>query len=120
MIEQFTERDDSFEKEYIVGSDIVLVSVDKDELTKETDKILEHVVANIERLINDSLRYINEIKEEYEIGHIDDFSNPGIFVGHDNFSVYWDSEKGEEIGVTVIGADFYWPERKWQGLTLGD
>jgi len=64
--------------------------------------------------------YINEKKTEYKIGIIDDFVDPGKFIGYDNFSVYWDSVKGEELGGAVIGAGFYWPENKWQGLTLGD
>lgn len=120
ILETFIEHKDRYEKEFIVGSNDVLVCVNKDEISNESKSILEFVLNALEKIVEESLKYINTHKSEYEIEFINDFSTPQVIVGEDSFSVYWSSDKGEEKGVAVISADYYWPERKWQGLTIGD
>lgn len=119
-LEDFIEHSDRYEKEFKVGNNDVVVSVYKDEITHESEVIVAFVLDNLEKIVSDSLVYIDKQKSQYEISFIDDFSDPQVFVGEDNFSVYWSSEKGEEFGAAVIAADYYWPENKWQGLTIGD
>ena len=120
IIEDFIEHTDHYEKEFEFSSKDIVVTINKDEISSETENITKHVLENLEQIVENSLAFINERKSQYEIAFINDFSDPQIFVGEDNFSVYWSSEEGESKGVAVIAADYYWPENKWQGLTIGD
>ena len=120
ITEDFIEHSDRYEKEFNVEGNDVVVCVNKDEIASETEIILEFVLNNLLKVVKDSLAYINEQKPEYEIAFINDFSDPQVFIGEDSFSVYWSSEEGEDKGVSVIAADYYWPESKWKGLTVGD
>ena len=120
MLEQFTELEDRYEKEVEVNSNYVLVSLDKEEVSVVTESILKHVIGNLETIINSALKYIEENKEAYEIGFVNDLSEPQIIINSDSYSVYWYSEKGEEQGASIISADYIWPEITPQGITIGD
>jgi len=120
MIEQFTELEDRYEKEFELNSNRVLVSLDKDDMSEATESILKHVIENLEEILNSALRYIEEQKESYEIGFANDLSEPEIILNSESFSVYWYSEKGEDQGASVIAADYIWPEATPQGITVGD
>lgn len=108
IIEDFIEYSDRYEKEFKVEGNDVLVCINKDEFNGESETILEFVINNLLKVVKDSLVYINDRKTEYEIAFINDFSAPQVFVGEDNFSVYWCSEEGEDKGAAVIAADYYW------------
>ena len=120
MLELFTELEDRYEKELEFKSNRVLVSLDKNEISDVTENILRHVMENLETTINSSLKYIEEQKETYEIGFVDDLTEPQIILNSENFSVYWYSEKGEDQGASIIAADYIWPEATPQGITVGD
>lgn len=120
MLELFTELEDRYEKELEFNSNRVLVSLDKNEISEVTEAILKHVIENLETTINSSLKYIEEQKEPYEIGFVDDLTEPQIIINSENFSVYWYSEKGEDQGASIIAADYIWPEATPQGITVGD
>ena len=120
MLENFIEHPDRYEKGFKVGSNDIVVCINKDDISDESKTILKFVLNDLVKIIEDSLTFINDRKTEYEIDYINDFSDPQIIVGEDNFSVYWCSEEGEEKAAAIIAADYYWPERKWQGLTIGD
>jgi len=120
MLEQFTELEDRYEKEVEINSNHVLVSLDKEEITEVSESILKHVIENTETIINSSLKFIEEKKESYQIGFVNDLSEPQIIINSDNYSVYWYSEKGEEHGASIIAADYIWPKTSPQSLTVGD
>ena len=120
MLEQFTELEDRYEKEVEINSNHVLVSIDKEEVAGVSESILKHVIENTETIINSALKYIEENKETYKIGFVNDLSEPQIIINSESFSVYWYSEKGEEHGASIIAADYIWPEATPQGITVGD
>ena len=120
ILENFIEHPDRYEKEFKVGSNDVVVCIDKENISDESETILKFVLNDLIKITEESLTFIDDQKTEYEIDYISDFSDPQVIVGEDNFSVYWCSEEGEEKGAAIIAADYYWAERKWQGLTVGD
>lgn len=120
MLEQFTELEDRYEKEVEVNSIYVLVSLDKEEVSVVTESILKHVMGNLETIINSTLKYIEGNKEAYEIGFVNDLSEPQIIINSNSYSVCWYSEKGEEQGASIISADYIWPEITPHGITISD
>jgi hypothetical protein len=113
-LEEFIEHPDRYEKEFKVGNNDVVVSVYKDEITHESEVIVAFVLDNLEKIVSDSLAYIDKQKSQYEISFIDDFSDPQVFVGEDNFSIYWSSEnrKGDG-GIKLCSRKIMYNSGKW-------
>ena len=120
MLEQFTELDDRYEMEVEIKSNYVILSLEKEEVCAVTESILKHLIGNLETIINSALKYIEEKKESYGIGFVDDLSEPQIIINSDSYSVFWYSEKGEEHGASVIAVDFIWTQVTPQGITIGN
>ncbi len=120
MLKLFTEFEDKYEKEFESDTFQVLVSVDKANVSDLTEILIKHISTNLEKVMADAVRYFDGNKESYEVGYIDDLSDPQIILGADGYSVYWCSEKGEEQGEAVIGIDYSWPQNMAQGIIIGD
>ncbi len=116
----FDELDDRFEKKLVIDDFDVCISIDKP-LTESGLTILSNIIdKSASNLLSSSIDYVNQLKEEYEIGYIDDLTDPQIFGCEENISVYWSSDKGESNGESTIGVDFSIPDLKPYSLTIGD
>jgi len=114
------EFDDRFETKLLIGGYDVSVSIDKP-ISESELSIFNKIVNNSALgLLNKSIGYMNELKNEYGISYIDDFSEPGIIGDGDIISVYWSSEKGEANGESTIGVDFTIIDLTPIDITIGD
>ncbi|MEZ9495821.1 hypothetical protein BCT62_25600 [Vibrio splendidus] len=116
----FDELDERFEKNLIIDGFDVCISIDKP-LTESALTIFSNIIdKSASDLLSSSICYVNQLKEEYGIGYIDDLSDPQIFGCEENISVYWSSDKGEVNGESIIGVDYSIPDLKPYSLTIGD
>lgn len=116
----FKELEDRYEKELSANSEIVLVSVDKNEISGSTDAMLNYIITNVVELTTGSINFFEQQCGAYDLPPFDDLSDPQVMLNEDSFSIYWSSDKGEGVGAAVIGIDYYWPQATLQGLTIGD
>jgi len=117
---KFTEHDDRFESVIFIDEIELVLSIDKP-ISSSAFQNISTVFENSHKLlVKNSLAYIKQQKEAYEIPYLDDFSDPQIIGDDQQVSVYWYSKKGEESGASIIGVDFSLDKLEPINLVIGD
>lgn len=95
-------------------------SVSKPVSPEDLSDFESFIKERLSQLITKSIKYIEASKEDYKLTHTDDLSNPQLFKDEYCYSIYWNSDKGEALGQSVIGVDFDLDSLEPYTLTIGD